>query len=106
MVVETPRISNATTARSLDTDDEQANVAQAINEVRSDSILLLAHDDSNSIDEVWYLDSGASNHMCGKKDLSVELTEGVHGNVNLGDSSKLSIEGKGKIKICQNDGKK
>jgi len=26
--------------------------------------------------------------------------------VNLGDSSKLSIEGKGKIKICQNDGKK
>jgi hypothetical protein len=106
MVVETPRISNATTARSLDTDDEQANVAQAINEVRSDSILLLAHDDSNSIDEVWYLDSGASNHMCGKKDLFVELTEGVHGNVNLGDSSKLSIEGKGKIKICQNDGKK
>ncbi|XP_062173521.1 uncharacterized protein LOC133878979 [Alnus glutinosa] len=104
MVVETPRISNATTARSLDTDDEQANVA--INEVRSDSILLLAHDDSNSIDEVWYLDSGASNHMCGKKDLFIELTEGVHGNVNLGDSSKLSIEAKGKIKICQNDGKK
>jgi hypothetical protein len=26
--------------------------------------------------------------------------------VNLGDSSKLSIEGKGKIKIYQNDGKK
>jgi hypothetical protein len=81
-------------------DDEQANVAEAINEVCSDSTLLLAHDDSNSIDEVWYLDSGASNHMCGKKDLYVELTERVHGNVNLGDSSKLSVEGKGKIKIC------
>ncbi|XP_062151928.1 uncharacterized protein LOC133860318 [Alnus glutinosa] len=99
MDVETPRISNATTARSLDT-MPQANVAEAINEVRSDSILLLAHDDSNSIDEFWYLDSGASNHMCGKKDLFVELTEEVHGNVNLGDSSKLSVEGKGKIKIC------
>jgi hypothetical protein len=60
-------------------DNEQANVAEAINEVRSDSILLLAHDDSNLIDEVWYLDSGASNHMCGKKDLLVnsqkEFTE-------------------------------
>jgi len=44
--------------------------------------------------------------MCGKKDLFVELTKGVHENVNLGDSSKLSVEGKGKIKICQNDGKK
>jgi hypothetical protein len=44
--------------------------------------------------------------MCGKKDLFVELTEGVHRNVNLGDSSKLSVECKGKIKIGQNDGKK
>jgi hypothetical protein len=87
-------------------DDEQTNVAEAINEVCSDSILLFAHDDSNPIDEVWYLDFGSSNHMCGKKDLFVELSEGVHGNVNLGDSSKLSVEGKGKIKICQNDGKK
>jgi len=33
-------------------DDERANVAEAINEVRSDSIFLLAHDDSNSIDDV------------------------------------------------------
>jgi transposase InsO family protein len=87
-------------------DDKHANVAEAINEVRSDSILLIAHDDSDSQDEVWYLDSGASNHMCGKKYLFVELTEGVRGKVNLGDSSKLPVEGKGKIKICQNDGKK
>jgi hypothetical protein len=43
--------------------------------------------------------------MCGKKDLFIEHTEGVHGNVNLGDS-KLSVEGKGKTKICQNDCKK
>jgi len=44
--------------------------------------------------------------MCGKKDLFVKLSEGVHGNVNLGDSSKLLVEGKWKIKICENDGKK
>jgi hypothetical protein len=81
-------------------DDEQANIAEVINEVHSDSILLLVRDDSNSIDEVWYLDSSASNHMCEKKYMFIELIEGVHGNVTLGDSSKLSVEGKRKIKIC------
>jgi hypothetical protein len=107
--VETPRMSNATTTRSLDTMPQTVGTKmmnKPINEVRSDSILLLAHDDLGSQDEVWYLDSGASNHMCGKKDLFVEFTEGVGGKVNLGDSSKLSVEGKGKIKIYQNDGKK
>lgn len=44
--------------------------------------------------------------MCGKKDLFVELIEGGRENVNLGDSSKLLVEGKGKIKIYQKDGKK
>ena len=43
--------------------------------------------------------------MCGKKELFVELTEEVHKKVNLGDSSKLSVEGKWKVKIYQKDGK-
>ena len=51
--------------------------------------------------EVWYFDSRASNHMSGKKELFVELVEGVQGDVCLVDSSKLPIKGKGKIRICQ-----
>ena len=42
--------------------------------------LLLAY---NGLDEnqsnVWFLDTGASNHMCGKKNLFVELDEAVQG---------------------------
>ena len=53
---------------------------------------------------MWYLDSGASNHMSGKKELFVELVEGFQGDVRLGDSSKLPIKGKGKIRICQRNG--
>ena len=71
----------------------------------NNSTLLLAHDDSSDQNDVWYLDSSASNHMCGKKELFMELAEGVHGSVSLGDSSKLSVEGRGKIKIYQKDGK-
>jgi hypothetical protein len=44
--------------------------------------------------------------MCGRRELFVELIEGVHRNVNLGNSSKLLVEGKGKIKIYQKNGKK
>ena len=35
----------------------------------------------------------------------MKLAEGVHESVSLGDSSKLPIEGKRKIKIYQKDGK-
>ena len=42
--------------------------------------------------------------MTEKKELFVELVEGVQGDVYLGDSSKLPIKGKGKIIICQWNG--
>jgi len=35
--------------------------------------------------------------MCGKKELFMEFAEGVNRSVSLGDSSKLSVEGKEKI---------
>ena len=67
--------------------------------------VLLAHHDISSQQDVWYLDSGASNHMCGKKEFFAELKDGPYGSVSLGNSSKLPVEGKGKIKIIQKDGK-
>ncbi|XP_020272035.1 uncharacterized protein LOC109847202 [Asparagus officinalis] len=79
--------------------EDQTNLAEATNDVGNNSTLLLANDDSSVENDAWYLDSGASYHMCGKKKLFMELAEGVHGSVSLKDSSKLSVEGKGKIKI-------
>ncbi|KAM1315693.1 hypothetical protein ACFX2F_019427 [Malus domestica] len=43
--------------------------------------------------------------MCGKKEFFAELKDGPYGSVSLGDSSKLPVEGKGKIKIIQKDGR-
>ncbi|KAM1224418.1 hypothetical protein ACFX13_043994 [Malus domestica] len=68
------------------------------------TVLLALHDISSQQD-VWYLDSGASNHMCGKNEFFAKLKDGPYGSVSLGDSLKLPVEGKEKIKIIQKDGK-
>jgi len=53
---------------------------------------------------VWYLDTGASNHMCGNRHMFAHLEEGVHGHVSFGDASKVRVEGKGHIIIQVKDG--
>lgn len=49
--------------------------------------------------------SRASNHICDKKEKFIDLDENIQGNVSLGDSSKLDVEGKGKILLSLKNGK-
>ncbi|KAM1484192.1 hypothetical protein EV2_037025 [Malus domestica] len=84
---------------------EHVNMAESSGNAGEEFTVLLAHHDSSNQQDVWYLDSGASNHMCGKKEFFAELKDGPYGSVSLGDSSKLPVEGKGKIKIIQKDGR-
>lgn len=37
--------------------------------------------------------------MCGRKELFTDLDETIQGELTFGDSSKISIKGKGKLKI-------
>ena len=56
------------------------------------------YDDSSVQNDIWYLDSGASSHMCGKQELFMELAEGVHGSVTweILQNSSLKAEGRSK----------
>ena len=54
--------------------------------------------------DVWYLDTGCSNHMCDKKELFSQLDESIQGDVNFGNKSKVSIMGKCNVKIRSKDG--
>ncbi|GJU50602.1 zinc finger, CCHC-type containing protein [Tanacetum coccineum] len=53
--------------------------------------------------KLWYLDTGASNHMTGDKEKFRDLNETVQGYVKFGNETKVRIEGKGTIVFqCKN----
>nr|GFB32220.1 retrovirus-related Pol polyprotein from transposon TNT 1-94 [Tanacetum cinerariifolium] len=44
--------------------------------------------------EIWYLDSGCSNHMTGDRSKFKDLDESIKSHVRLGDNQQLQIKGK------------
>jgi len=59
--------------------------------------VLLARGSNEGIHEnSWCLDTGASNHMCGKRSMFFELDELVR-NVSFVDDSKIPVKGKGNL---------
>jgi hypothetical protein len=56
-----------------------------------------------SIDNRWYLDIGASNHMTGTRSMFTSLDERVKGTVKFGDGSVVEIQGRGSVlSVCKN----
>ncbi|KAK2442007.1 putative mitochondrial protein [Trifolium repens] len=75
-----------------------------VNYVETGEVLLMAQHNSNTSakDEVWFLDSGCSNHMIGNKEWLFNFDDSVREFVKLGDDSRMEIKGKGNIKLCIN----
>ncbi|GAU22986.1 hypothetical protein TSUD_98140 [Trifolium subterraneum] len=67
-----------------------------------EEILLMAQQnvETNARDEVWFLDSGCSNHMIGTKEWLYDFDENVRECVKLGDDSRMQIKGNGNLKPC------
>lgn len=76
---------------------EKANYVENKN---AEATLLLAYrGDQNKEANSWYLDIGASNHMCGNKDMFVEFDESITGNVTFGESFQIPMIGKILIRL-------
>lgn len=50
-------------------------------------------------EDVWFLDSGCSNHMCANKEWFSNLGEEFRQSVKLGNNSKMAMLGKGHIRL-------
>lgn len=55
---------------------------------------------------VWYLNSGCSNHMTGNKDIFAILDNSLQSEVNIGDDNRLQVKGKGDILVQTKNGVK
>ncbi|XP_020193459.1 uncharacterized protein [Aegilops tauschii subsp. strangulata] len=89
-----------TTVSALSTTIERPVERVLLNEERSQ---VRAGPADGRCDMSWYLDTGASNHMSGCREIFSELDVGVRGSVRLGDGNDVQIEGRGTILFeCRN----
>lgn len=66
-----------------------------------EELLLMAHleEHKTNHEEVWYIDSGCSNHMTGNKNLFTTLDEGHRSSVELGNSARMMVMREGNVRI-------
>ena len=71
--------------------------------IEEEHAILLAFKREEVIENMWYLDTGVNNHMCGKRNMFVELEESTNGQILFSDSLKIPVKGKGKVLTRQKD---
>lgn len=51
------------------------NFAESSNTNEESPTLLLAHEEASNQQDMWFFGSGASNHMCGRREYFIDLDE-------------------------------
>lgn len=63
------------------------------------SLLMACHVDEEAHQNLWYLDFGCSNHMCGDEKVFSKLNTSYRDTIKLGNNSIIPVMGKGKVAI-------
>jgi hypothetical protein len=80
-------------------EDKNVNFAEKEIDYEEPALLLACGKFDGSNSSTWYLDTGASNHMCGMKEAFVDIDESYKGNITFGDLSQIPVKGRGRILI-------
>lgn len=82
---------------------EQSNYAmineENVEEEEETTLLITCHNKREKYDNMWYIDSGYSNHMCGNKLLFSEFDESFRDTVKIRDNSSVVVMGKGIVNV-------
>ena len=84
-------------------EEPSSSLLMAVVEEASPEILLQGKCHATA-EEDWYLDTGASSHMTGRRHFFSKLVESRSGYVKFGDNSRLSIHGRGDLEILCKSG--
>ena len=82
-------------------DRERASIITSANiDIEREYSFLIGHSLSASTTSTWYIDSGASSHMTGAREMFSELSqEGIDVEVVLGNDTVVRVVGHGTITI-------
>ena len=75
---------------------EKTNFVEKEEEV---SLLMVCHVKEETQQNMWYLDTSCSNHICGDKMMFSDLDETFCNTVKFGDNSTVSVLGKGMVTL-------
>jgi hypothetical protein len=82
------------------------NYAQEGDEASSNNLFLSYDKAENGTKDIWYLDSGCSNHMSGNKKLFSTMDGSFKSKIKLGDDKALEVVAKGAMEVHTKEGMK
>lgn len=68
-------------------------------EMEEEEMILMAYLEEMKENDVWFLDSGCSNHSCGDISLFTCLEEGYQRKVRLGNHTQMEVKGKDSVRL-------
>ncbi|XP_020678606.2 uncharacterized protein LOC110096826 [Dendrobium catenatum] len=90
-----------------ESEEANADLVQEKEVEKSEDTMFLTHSkEYGDSGDVWFIDSGCSNHMTGNRRLFVTLDNSIQSEVRTGDDNKLFVEGKGDILVQTRKGEK
>ena len=90
--------------KRINDEKDNSNFLHENLETQDESMLLACNVQEASFDDIWYIDSGCSNHMTGNKSCFVNFDESVQREVKTGDNKRLIVKGSGDIPIRTKQG--
>nr|XP_011468675.1 PREDICTED: uncharacterized protein LOC105352743 [Fragaria vesca subsp. vesca] len=78
--------------------NKEANYAE-LDETEELLLMSLVEECEAERGDVWFLDSGCSNHMCGDKSMFSSLNDKFNHSVKLGNNTRMQVAGKGSVRL-------